>query len=62
VFKEAVCVLKLGGWISISYIVTEGEFSDELRADAAKLAECVTDVIDVDVYMGMMCEASFRDI
>jgi len=62
VFKEAVRVLKPGGRISISDIVTEGEFSDELRADAAQWAECVTGAIDADIYTGMMREAGFSEI
>lgn len=62
VFREAFRVLKPGGRISVSDIVTEGDFSDELRADAAQWAECVTGAIDVDLYTGMMREAGFTEI
>lgn len=62
VFHEAIRALKPGGRISISDIVTEGEFSDELRADTAQWAECVTGAIDADVYTGMMLNAGFKDI
>lgn len=62
VFREAFRVLKPGGRISVSDIVTEGDFSDELRADAAQWAECVTGAIDVDLYTGMMREAGFSEI
>jgi arsenite methyltransferase len=62
VFREAVRVLKPGGRISISDIVTEGDFSAELRADAAKWAECVTGAIDADLYTGMMREAGLSEI
>ena len=62
VFREAVRVLKPGGRISISDIVTEGDFSEELRADAAQWAECVTGAIDAKLYTGMMAEAGFTDI
>lgn len=62
VFAEAYRALKPGGRVSISDIVTEGDFSDELRADAAQWAECVTGAIDADVYTGMMREAGFGDI
>ncbi len=62
VFREAYRVLKSGGRISISDIVTEGEFSPELRAQTDKWAECVTGAIDVDIYTGLMRETGFSDI
>jgi arsenite methyltransferase len=62
VFQEAIRVLKPGGRVSISDIVTEGEFSAELRADMTKWAECVTGAIDADAYTGMMREAGFINI
>ncbi len=62
VFAEAFRVLKPGGRISLSDIVTEGEFSAELRADAAKWASCVTGAIPVDQYTGLMRAAGFTDI
>lgn len=62
VFAEAFRVLKPGGRISVSDIVTEGEFSEELRADAAKWADCVTGAIDVDAYTSLMQAAGFSDI
>ena len=62
VFAEAFRVLKPGGRVSISDIVTEGEFSDELRADTAKWADCVTGAISIDAYTGLMRAAGFVDI
>jgi arsenite methyltransferase len=62
VFSEAIRVLKPGGRVSISDIVTEGTFSEELRADAAKWAECVTGAIDVDEYTGIMRHVGFERI
>jgi arsenite methyltransferase len=62
VFDEAFRVLKPGGRISISDIVTEGEFSDELRADAERWAECVTGAIDVAEYTALMRGAGFADV
>ena len=62
VFREAFRVLKAGGRLSVSDIVTEGEFSPELRADAAKWAECVTGAIDVNEYIGKMHAAGFVNI
>lgn len=62
VFREAVRVLKPGGRISVSDIVTEGDFSAEQRANAAQWAECVTGAIDAQLYTGLMAEAGFTDI
>lgn len=62
VFREALRVLKPGGRVSVSDIVTEGAFTPELRADAAKWAECVTGAIDVADYTEMMREVGFVDI
>lgn len=62
VFSEAFRVLKPGGRISVSDIVTEGDFSPELRADSAQWAECVTGAIDVNDYTGIIKEVGFTDI
>jgi SAM-dependent methyltransferase len=62
VFGEAFRVLKPGGRISVSDIVTEGDFTPEMRADASKWAECVTGAIDVNEYTGMMRAAGFVDV
>jgi len=62
VFKEAVRVLKPGGRISVSDIVTEGDVDPALRARLDQWAECVTGAIDVDAYTSAMREAGFVDI
>jgi SAM-dependent methyltransferase len=62
VFREAFRVLKPGGRVSISDIVTDGDFSPELRAQTDKWAECVTGAIDVNAYTGMMLDVGFVDI
>lgn len=62
VFAEAFRVLKPGGRIAVSDIVTEGEFSDAMRADTAKWAECVTGAIDVAAYTDLIAAAGFTDI
>ncbi len=62
VFSEAYRVLKVGGRIVVSDIVTEGDFSAELQADTAKWAECVTGAIDVEAYTGFMRQAGFSNI
>jgi len=55
-------VLKPGGRVSVSDIVTEGEFSPELRADVARWAGCVSGAIDADSYAQMLREAGFVDV
>ena len=62
VFAEAFRVLKPGGRVAVSDIVTEGDFSDALRADTDKWAECVTGAIDVAEYTGLMAAVGFTDI
>lgn len=62
VFREAFRVLKPGGRVAVSDIVTEGEFSDELRADFSRWAECVTGAIDVKQYTDLMRSAGFTEI
>jgi SAM-dependent methyltransferase len=62
VFREVMRVLKPGGRVSISDIVTEGDFTPELRADTAKWAECVTGAIDTADYIGLMQAAGFTQI
>jgi SAM-dependent methyltransferase len=62
VFRETYRVLKPGGRISISDIVTDGDFSPELRARLDQWAECVTGAVDAREYIGMMREAGFVDI
>jgi len=62
VFAEAFRVLKPGGRVSISDIVTEGDFSEEMRQDAEKWAACVSGAIDTDDYIGMIRDAGFVNI
>lgn len=62
VFAEAHRVLRPGGRIALSDIVTEGEFSEALRADLARWAECVTGAIDVEAYTAQMAAAGFVEI
>jgi arsenite methyltransferase len=62
VFREVFRVLKPGGRVFISDIVTEGEFSPELRADTERWAECVTGAIDADAYTQVMRDAGFVEV
>lgn len=62
VFDDIVRVLKPGGRVSISDIVTEGTFSAEMRANLAQWSECVSGAIDADVYIALMHDAGFVDV
>ena len=62
VFREMFRVLKPGGRVSISDIVTEGEFSEALRAQMDQWAACVTGAINATRYVAMMREAGFVDV
>jgi len=62
VFRDVFRVLKPGGRVSISDIVTEGEFTEALRADMSKWAECVSGAIDADRYTTLMREAGFVNV
>lgn len=62
VFSESFRVLKPGGRVSISDVVTEGEFSPELRAQLDQWAGCVSGAIDVEIYTGIMREVGFVNI
>jgi SAM-dependent methyltransferase len=62
VFNETFRVLRPGGRISVSDIVTEGEFSAEMRANLQQWGECVTGAIDIQQYTGIMRAAGFANI
>lgn len=62
VFRDSFRVLKSGGRVSVSDIVTEGEFSAEQRARLDQWSACVTGAVDVSIYTGMMREAGFVNI
>jgi SAM-dependent methyltransferase len=62
VFADAYRVLKPGGRISVSDIVTDGEFSTEAREDLRSWAECVSGAIDLEAYLAVMREVGFQDI
>ena len=62
VFKEAFRVLKPGGRLSVSDIVTKGAFSPEMQANMQQWAGCVVGAIDIDDYTGMMGEAGLVDV
>jgi SAM-dependent methyltransferase len=62
VFSEIFRVLKPGGRISISDVVTEGEFSDTMRANALEWAACVSGAIDGELYAEGLRQVGFVDV
>ncbi|MCS6834437.1 MAG: arsenite methyltransferase [Anaerolineae bacterium] len=62
VFAEAFRVLKPGGRISISDIVTEGHFTLEQRADLNQWAVCATGALDAQDYLALITAAGFIDV
>ena len=62
VFGEAYRVLKPGGRVMVSDIVTEGELPQFVKDDPDAWAECIAGALDERVYVGKMRDAGFRDI
>ncbi|MCB9076614.1 MAG: arsenite methyltransferase [Anaerolineaceae bacterium] len=62
VFREAFRVLKPGGRFTVSDMVTEGEFPEQLRQNVKAWAGCITGALDQAVYLGKLQAAGFTDI
>ncbi|MFW6184770.1 MAG: arsenite methyltransferase, partial [Chloroflexota bacterium] len=62
VFREAFRVLRPGGKVAVSDMVTQGHFSPEARADASAWAGCITGAEDVADYVAAMRAAGFEEI
>ncbi|MDX1686832.1 MAG: arsenite methyltransferase [Candidatus Promineifilaceae bacterium] len=62
VFREAFRVLRPGGRLSISDMVTQGHFSEEERADLSAWAGCITGAEDVGDYVAWLKQAGFTNI
>ena len=62
VFREAYRVLRSGGRLAVSDMMTLGRFTPEERANLPAWAGCVTGAEDVALYAGVMRAAGFRDI
>lgn len=62
VFREAFRVLKPGGRIAVSDIVTQGKMPPEQRKDMNAWAACISGAEDVRDFMGDIQAAGFEDI
>jgi arsenite methyltransferase len=62
VFNESYRVLKPGGRLNVSDIVTSGTLSKELRDSLGAWAGCVSGALDEDIYLDKMHKAGFARI
>jgi SAM-dependent methyltransferase len=62
VFREAYRVLRPGGRLAVSDMMTRGLFAPEERANLSAWAGCVTGAEDVSLYVAAMRAAGFMDI
>lgn len=61
-FAELYRVLAPGGRFVISDVVTTGDLGEDVRADLATWAECVSGAIPRNEYLGIIDAAGFADI
>lgn len=62
VFREAYRVLRPGGRLAVSDMMTRGRFTPEERADMSAWAGCITGAEDVALYAGALRAAGFVDV
>ena len=62
VFKEAHRVLKPGGRIMISDLVTYGELPDEVKRSFNAWAGCIAGALEKNQYLDTITRAGFKDI
>ena len=62
VFRETYRVLKTGGVLNISDIVTYGSLPEALAQELSAWAGCVSGALDEEVYLEKMREAGFSKI
>ena len=62
VFRETYRVLKAGGVLNISDIVTYGSLPDVLTRELSAWAGCISGALDEEVYLEKMREAGFNKI
>ena len=62
VFGEAFRVLKPGGKLAVSDIVTDGPLPDPVKQSLSAWAGCVAGAVEAGDYIGMMKSAGFTDV
>lgn len=62
VFREAFRVLKPGGRLEVSDMVTSGPVPIELRESAVGWAECVTGALPEQEYLDLIAQAGFENV
>lgn len=62
VFTEAFRVLKPGGKLAVSDIVTDGPLPDAIKKSLSAWAGCVAGAVEAQEYVGMMKAVGFTDI
>jgi arsenite methyltransferase len=62
VFSEVFRVLKPGGKLAVSDIVTDGPLPDSIKQSLSMWAGCVAGAVDAKDYIAMMETAGFADI
>lgn len=62
VFREAFRVLRPGGRILVSDIVTNGRLPEEVRNDPDSWAACISGALEEDDYLEKIRNAGFEDV
>lgn len=62
VFAEAFRVLKPGGKLAVSDIVTDGPLPDEVKQSLSAWAGCVAGAVEAKEYIGMMEAVGFTNV
>ncbi len=62
VFNEAYRVLRPGGRLAVSDILTNGPLPDAIKRSLSAWAGCVSGAVEADEYIAMMESAGFKEI